>query len=92
MILGVNKMNNMGMFGNFAQIIGMAKRNPQQAVMSLLRQGVQNGRINQQQYNMLINSLQSGGNPTQIIQQMLNSGVVSQQDYEAARQNVGMFK
>ena len=79
------------MFGNFAQIVGMAKSNPQQAVMSLLQQGVKNGRINQQQYNLLMNGMQNGINPNQMIQQLLNSGMVSQQQYEDARQNAGFF-
>ena len=85
-------MGNFGMIGSLASIIGMAKRNPQQAVMQLLQQGAQNGQINQQQYNILMNGLQSGGNPNQIIQQMLNSGMISQQDYESARQDAVRFR
>lgn len=84
-------MGGNGIIGNLASILGLAKSNPQQAVMQLLQQGVQNGRINQSQYQMLINGIQSGGNPNQIIQQMLNTGIVSQQQYENARQNAGAF-
>ena len=85
-------MANFGMLNNLVSIMGMARRNPQQAVMQLLQQGVQNGRINQQQYSMLMNGMQNGGNPNQIIQQMLNSGMVSQQDYESARQDAATFR
>lgn len=79
------------MFGSLAQIMGLAKSNPQQAVMSLLQQGIKSGRINQQQYNLLMNSMQNGMNPNQMIQQLLNSGMVSQQQYENARQDAGFF-
>lgn len=85
-------MANFGMLSNLSSIMSMARRNPQQVVMQLLQQGVNNGRINQQQYNLLMNGIQNGGNPNQIIQQMLNSGVVSQQDYESARQNAATFR
>ena len=85
-------MGNFGMLGNLASVLGMARRNPQQAVMQLLQQGAQNGQINQQQYNILMSGIQNGGNPNQIIQQMLNSGMVSQQDYESARQNAATFR
>ena len=81
----------MGNLMNIMQIMGMAKQNPQQAVMYTLQQGLQTGRINQQQYNLLAGQLQTGANPTQIIQQMMNSGMVNQQQYEAARQNAGML-
>lgn len=82
----------MGNLLNMMQIIGMARQNPQQAVMSLLQQGYQNGSINPQQYNLLMNQLQNGANPGMIIQQMLNSGMVSQSQYESARQSAGAFK
>ena len=62
----------MGNIMNLMQIIGMARQNPQQAVMNILQQGFQNGS------NM-------------IIQQMLNSGMVTQGQYESARQDAGMF-
>lgn len=81
----------MGNIMNIIQILGMARRNPQEAVAATLQQGLQNGRISQQQYNLLIGQLQNGVNPTQIIQQMLNTGMVNQQQYEEARQNAGMF-
>ena len=82
----------MGNIMNVMQILGMAKQNPQQAVMATLRQGLQNGRINQMQYNMLSSQLQNGANPTAIIQQMLNSGMVNQQQYESARQSANNFR
>lgn len=81
----------MGNIMNLMQIIGMARQNPQQAVMNILQQGFQNGSINKQQYDLLMNQLQNGANPNMIIQQMLNSGMVSQSQYESARQNAGMF-
>lgn len=82
----------MGNLLNMMQVIGMARQNPQQAVMSLLQQGYQNGSINPQQYNLLMNQLQNGANPNMIIQQMLNSGMANQQMYESARQSAGAFK
>lgn len=81
----------MGNIMNLFQIIGMTRQNPQQAVLSLLQQGYQNGSINQQQYDLIVNQLQNGANPNVIIQQMLNSGMVSQQMYESARQGAGAF-
>ncbi len=81
----------MGNLLNMMQVIGMARQNPQQAVMSLLQQGYQNGSINPQQYNLLMNQLQNGANPNMIIQQMLNSGMANQQMYESARQSAGAF-
>lgn len=82
----------MGNLLNIMQILGLAKQNPQQAVIATLQAGLQSGRINQQQYDLLMGQLQNGANPTQIIQQMLNSGMVSQQQYEDARQNAATFK
>ena len=82
----------MGNLMNIMQVLGLARQNPQQAVMNLLQTGLQNGRINQQQFDLLSGQLQNGANPTMIIQQMLNSGMVNQQMYEDARQNAGMFK
>lgn len=82
----------MGNLLNMVQVIGMARQNPQQAVMTLLQQGYQSGSINPQQYNLLMNQLQNGANPGMIIQQMLNSGMVSQSQYESARQSAGAFK
>ena len=79
----------MGGIMNLIGILGMAKNNPQQAVMNLLQAGLQNGRINQQQYNLLMGQLQNGANPNMIIQQMMNTGMVNQQMYEAARQRLG---
>lgn len=79
----------MGNIFTLMQILGMAKSNPQQAVFATLQQGLQSGRINQQQYDLLAGQLQNGANPTQIIQQMLNSGMVNQQQYEDARQSAG---
>lgn len=82
----------MGNIMGLMQILGMAKSNPQQAVLATLQQGLQSGRINQQQYNLLAGQLQNGANPTAIIQQMLNSGMVNQQQHEEARQNAYKFK
>lgn len=82
----------MGNLLSMMQVIGMARQNPQQAVMTLLQQGYQSGSINPQQYNLLMNQLQNGANPGMIIQQMLNSGMVSQSQYESARQSAGAFK
>ena len=47
----------MGNIMNLMQIIGMARQNPQQAVMNILQQGFQNGSINKQQYDLLMNQL-----------------------------------
>lgn len=71
---------------NIFNLLGMLKSNPSQLAMSILQQAYQQRRINPMQFQMLSNSLQNGANPNQIIQQMLNSGMVSQQDYENARQ------
>lgn len=81
----------MGNVMNLFQIIWMTRQNPQQAVLSILQQGYQNGSISQQQYDLMLNQLQNGANPNMIIQQMLNSGMVSQQMYESARQSAGAF-
>lgn len=78
-------------FGNLLGILGMARQNPQQAVMGMLQQAYNSGRINQGQFQTLSSSLSNGANPNVIIQQMLNSGVVSQQQYEAARQQAASF-
>ena len=82
----------MGNIMGLMQILGLAKQNPQQAVLATLQGGLQSGRINQQQYDLLAGQLQNGANPTMIIQQMLNSGMVSQQQYENARQNAQNLK
>lgn len=80
-----------GNFIEFMRMIGVLRQNPQQAVMGLMQQGLNSGRINQQQYNVITTSLQNGANPNQLIQQLLNTGTVTQQDYEAARQDASMF-
>lgn len=77
---------------NIFNLLGMLKSNPSQLAMSILQQAYQQRRINPMQFQMLSNSLQNGANPNQIIQQMLNSGMVSQQDYENARQQSSQFK
>lgn len=81
----------MGNIMNLLGILGLAKQNPQQAVITLLQSGLQNGRINQQQYNLLMGQLQNGANPNMIIQQMMSNGMVNQQMYEDARQQAGTF-
>ena len=80
------------MFNNMFNLLGMLRSNPTQFAMSILQQAYQQRRINPMQYQMLSESLQNGTNPNQIIQQMLNSGMVSQQDYENARQQSNQFK
>lgn len=77
---------------NILNLLGMLRSNPSQLAMSILQQAYQQRRINPMQFQMLSNSLQNGANPNQIIQQMLNSGMVSQQDYENARQQSNQFK
>lgn len=77
---------------NIFNLLGMLRSNPSQLAMTILQQAYQQRRINPMQFQMLSNSLQNGANPNQIIQQMLNSGMVSQQDYEAARQQSNQFK
>lgn len=77
---------------NILNLLGMLRSNPSQLAMSILQQAYQQRRINPMQFQMLSNSLQNGANPNQIIQQMLNSGIVSQQDYENARQQSSQFK
>lgn len=81
-----------GNFIEFMRYLGVMRQNPQQAVLNLLQQGLNNGRINQQQYNSLVSGIQNGANPNDIIQQLMNSGAVTQQDYETARQGAAMFK
>lgn len=76
----------------FMQMIGVMRQNPQKAAMDLLQQGLNSGRINQQQYNAVVSGIQNGANPNQLIQQLMSSGMVSQQDYEAARQNANLFR
>ena len=80
----------MGNLLSMMQIIGLARQNPQQAVMTILNNGLQSGRINQQQYDLIMNQMQNGAN--QIIQQLMNTGMINQQQYESARQNAEMFK
>ena len=80
------------MFNNIFNLLGMMRSNPSQLAMTILQQAYQQRRINPMQYQMLSESLQNGTNPNQIIQQMLNSGMVSQQDYENARQQSNQFK
>ena len=75
-----------GNFINFMSFMGAMKNNPQQAAMTLLQQGLNSGRINQQQYNTIISGLQNGASPNAMIQQLMNTGIVSQQDYELAKQ------
>lgn len=77
---------------NIFSLLGMLRSNPSQLAMSILQQAYQQRRISPMQFQMLSNSLQNGANPNQIIQQMLNSGMVSQQDYENARQQSNQFK
>lgn len=77
---------------NILNLLGMLRSNPSQLAMTILQQAYQQRRINPMQFQMLSNSLQNGANPNQIIQQMLNSGMVSQQDYENARQQSNQFK
>lgn len=77
---------------NILNLLGMLRSNPSQLAMTILQQAYQQRRINPMQFQMLSNSLQNGANPNQIIQQMLNSGIVSQQDYENARQQSNQFK
>lgn len=77
---------------NILNLLGVLRSNPSQLAMSILQQAYQQRRINPMQFQMLSNSLQNGANPNQIIQQMLNSGIVSQQDYENARQQSNQFK
>lgn len=81
----------MGNMMNIMQILGMARQNPQQAVMMTLQQGLNHGQINKQQYDLLAGQLQNGANPTAIIQQMMNNGMATQQMYENARQQAGFF-
>ena len=76
----------------FMQMIGVMRQNPQKAAMDLLQQGLNSGRINQQQYNAVVSGIQNGANPNALIQQLMNNGVVSQQDYESARQNANLFR
>ena len=82
----------MGNLLNFMQLLNLARSNPRQAVTSILESGLQNGNINKQQYDALMGQLNGGANPNVIIQQMLNTGVVSQWQYEKARQDARAFK
>ncbi len=76
----------------FMRMIGVMRQNPQKAAMDLLQQGLNSGRINQQQYNAVTSGIQNGANPNALIQQLMNSGIVSQQDYESARQDANLFR
>lgn len=82
----------MGNLLNFMQIVGLARQNPQQAALTILNNGLRNGNINKQQYDFLMSQVQNGVNPNDIIQQMMNAGLINQQMYEAARQNAKNFK
>lgn len=82
----------MGNLLNFMQIVGLARQNPQQAALTILNNGLRNGNINKQQYDFLMSQVQNGVNPNDIIQQMMNAGLINQQMYEAARQNANNFK
>lgn len=82
----------MGNLLNFMQIVGLARQNPQQAALTILNNGLRNGNINKQQYDFLMSQVQNGVNPNDIIQQMMNTGLINQQMYESARQNAEMFK
>jgi hypothetical protein len=73
-------------FGSLLGVLGMARQNPQRVVANMLQQAYNSGRIDQGQFQVLNASLSSGANPNIIIQQLLNSGVASQQQYEIARQ------
>lgn len=73
-------------FVNLLSFLGMARQNPQQAVMNMLQQAYNSGRINQGQFQAMSESITSGANPNVVIQQLLNNGLVSQQQYENARQ------
>jgi hypothetical protein len=78
-----------GNFINFLNFLGVMKGNsPQQTVMALLQQGLNSGKINQQQYNAMTSGLQNGANPNTLIQQLMGTGVVNQQDYELAKQGI----
>ena len=41
-------------------MLGVMRQNPQQAAMNLLQQGLNSGRINQQQYNAVVSGIQNG--------------------------------
>jgi hypothetical protein len=82
----------MGNIMNLFQLLGVAKQNPQQAVMQILQQGMQNGAINKMQYDVISSQIQNGVNPNVIIQQMMNNGMVSQQQYESARQGANNIR
>lgn len=82
----------MGNLLNFMQIVGLARQNPQQAALTILNNGLRNGNINKQQYDFLMSQVQNGVNPNDIIQQMMNAGLINQQMYEAARQDAKNFK
>ena len=82
----------MGNLLNFMQIVGLARQNPQQAALTILNNGLRNGNINKQQYDFLMSQVQNGVNPNDIIQQMMNAGLINQQMYETARQNAKNFK
>ena len=81
-----------GNFINFMNSIGVMRQNPQQIVLNLLQQGLNNGRIDQRQYNILAASIQNGSNPNTIIQQLMSTGAVSQQEYESARQDAAVIR
>lgn len=80
-----------GNFINFMRFMSAMRGNPQQAAMSLLQQGLNSGKINQEQYNTLTSGIQNGADPNILIQQLMNTGAVNQQDYELARQGAQAF-
>lgn len=82
----------MGNLLNMMQLIGLARQNPKQAVYTLLNNGLQNGNINKQQYDLIMSQIQNNADPNAIIQQMMNTGLINQQMYEAARQNAKNFR
>lgn len=77
--------NNM--FGNNNQLPKMPT-NPQETVMAILGQMKNQGRITEDQYNSL---LQNQNNPQEMVQILLQNGLVSNDQVARARQNASLF-
>ena len=77
--------NNM--FGNNNQL-PKKPTNPQETVMAILGQMKNQGRITEDQYNSLI---KNQNNPQEMVQILLQNGLVSNDQVARARQNASLF-
>ena len=72
----------------FANMIQNNSANPQMMAMQMLDSMYRSGKINQNQYNSL---MEQRNNPQGMINVMLQSNMVSNEQYANARNNVNSF-